>query len=257
MDKGRFHNMLNCNFYPEQGISLLPQQDLGKRVSKTISKLKWETFCTHPGSYSPSLQRGIVPCANEEVLENKGPINEASLERMTRGKVLPILKEAKTNKTRNGKDKVDRKRTNLNAETSLWSKLNDAKKLVNSINNMQIRLVATVEDIEKSQNLFYAYTRAWNSSIVAILGQLSLSLLPEFPMFPPIIRNYDPCSSDNDLEDQDRPVSDTKKEEESRNIEECLRKIDSLFEDGIFVNQEDIVVEKEVAATEEEIAAEE
>ncbi|KAH1097548.1 hypothetical protein J1N35_014469, partial [Gossypium stocksii] len=32
---------------------------LGKQVSKTISKLKWETFCTHLGSYSPSLVREL------------------------------------------------------------------------------------------------------------------------------------------------------------------------------------------------------
>ncbi|KAK5842929.1 hypothetical protein PVK06_005351 [Gossypium arboreum] len=38
-------------------------------------------------------QRGIVPRASEEVLENKGPINESSVERMTRGKETPILKE--------------------------------------------------------------------------------------------------------------------------------------------------------------------
>ncbi|KAK5839154.1 hypothetical protein PVK06_007919 [Gossypium arboreum] len=40
-------------------------------------------------------------------------------------------------------------------------------------------------------------------------------------------------------------------------IEECLRKIDSLFEDGIFADQEDTIVEKEVAATEEEVVVEE
>ncbi|KAH1056348.1 hypothetical protein J1N35_034413 [Gossypium stocksii] len=43
-------------------------------------------------------QRGIVPRASEEVLENKGPINEASVKRMTRGNDTLILKEAKTNK---------------------------------------------------------------------------------------------------------------------------------------------------------------
>ncbi|KAK5812547.1 hypothetical protein PVK06_027982 [Gossypium arboreum] len=52
-------------------------------------------------------------------------------------------------------------------------------------------------------------------------------------------------------------VSDNEKEEESRNIEECLRKIDNLFGDGIFADQEDTVVEKEVVATEEEVVAEE
>ncbi|KAK5836048.1 hypothetical protein PVK06_011792 [Gossypium arboreum] len=43
-------------------------------------------------------QKGIVPRASEEVLENKGPINEASVERMTRGKDTSILEETKTMK---------------------------------------------------------------------------------------------------------------------------------------------------------------
>ncbi|KAK5793732.1 hypothetical protein PVK06_034888 [Gossypium arboreum] len=55
----------------------------------------------------------------------------------------------------------------------------------------------------------------------------------------------------------EKMVSDNDKEEESKDIELCLQKIDSLFEDGIFDNQEDIVVEKEVAAVEEEVVAEE
>ncbi|KAK5845395.1 hypothetical protein PVK06_001577 [Gossypium arboreum] len=52
-------------------------------------------------------------------------------------------------------------------------------------------------------------------------------------------------------------VSDNDKEEESIDIEEYLRKIDSLFKDGIFVDQEDTIFEKEVAAVEEEVVAEE
>ncbi|KAK5793869.1 hypothetical protein PVK06_035036 [Gossypium arboreum] len=52
-------------------------------------------------------------------------------------------------------------------------------------------------------------------------------------------------------------VSDNDKEEEFRDIEKYLRKIDSLFEDGIFADQEDTVVEKEVVAVEEKVAAEE
>ncbi|KAK5785805.1 hypothetical protein PVK06_040424 [Gossypium arboreum] len=118
----------------------------------------------------------IMPHAGEKILENKGPINEASVKRMTQGKDTPILKEAETSKTRNGKAKVDRKRTSMNLETSLWHKLKDVKTM----------------------------------------------------------------------------VSDTEKEEELRDIDECLRKIDSLFEDGIFVDQEDTVIEKEVVAKEEE-----
>ncbi|XP_016728883.1 myosin-M heavy chain-like [Gossypium hirsutum] len=52
-------------------------------------------------------------------------------------------------------------------------------------------------------------------------------------------------------------VSDNDKEEEFRDIEKYLRKIDSLFKDGIFADQEDTVVEKEVVAVEEKVAAEE
>ncbi|KAK5843023.1 hypothetical protein PVK06_005450 [Gossypium arboreum] len=69
----------------------------------------------------------------------------------------------------------------------------------------------------------------------------------------------------DDLEDQDRSVEllsivrvfDNKQEEESKDIEECLRKIDSLFKDGIFTDQEDTVVEKEVATVEKEVVVEE
>ncbi|KAH1073451.1 hypothetical protein J1N35_025779 [Gossypium stocksii] len=152
---------------------------------------------------------------------------------MTRGKDTPTVKEIETSKTRKGKAKADRKGTNLNTKTSLWCKLKDVKKM--------------------------------NSSIVATLGQLNPSLLLEFPLSPLTIRNYDPYFSDDDLKDLDGSVasllivqvSNTKKEKESRDIEECLQKIDSLFNDGIFADQEDTTVEKEVAIAEEEVVAEE
>ncbi|KAK5845841.1 hypothetical protein PVK06_002074 [Gossypium arboreum] len=44
-------------------------------------------------------QKGIVPRDGEEVLENKGQINEASIGRMTHGKDMAILKEAETKGT--------------------------------------------------------------------------------------------------------------------------------------------------------------
>ncbi|KAK5839236.1 hypothetical protein PVK06_008011 [Gossypium arboreum] len=53
--------------------------------------------------------RGIMPCVSEEILENKGLINEAFVEIMTRAKDTPILKEVETSKTLNDKAKVDRK----------------------------------------------------------------------------------------------------------------------------------------------------
>ncbi|KAK5785427.1 hypothetical protein PVK06_040011 [Gossypium arboreum] len=241
--KEQFHdNMLKRIFHPEQGISLFPQQDLGRLVYKTILKLKQTGILVFPSLVMLLCQqRGIVPRASEEIVENKGPINEASIERMTRGKNAPILKEAKTNKTRKGKAKADSKGTNLNTETSLCHKLKNVEKMVNSINN-----------------------RAWNSSIVATLGQLSPSPLPKFLVFPPIIQNYDLSSLDDDLEDRDRSVasppivqvSEKTKEEESRDIEKCLQKIDCLFQDGIFANQLDTIVEKEVVATKEEVVDE-
>ncbi|KAK5771258.1 hypothetical protein PVK06_047448 [Gossypium arboreum] len=88
--------------------------------------------------------RGIVPRDGEEVLENKGPVNEASIERMIPDNDTLILKEAETSKTRKGKTKADNKGTNLDVETSLWHKMKDVKKMVKSINNRQIRLVARI-----------------------------------------------------------------------------------------------------------------
>ncbi|KAH1039098.1 hypothetical protein J1N35_040841, partial [Gossypium stocksii] len=62
-----------------------------------------------------------------------------------------------------------------------------------------IRLVATIEDMDKSQNLFYADTRAYNNSIMAILHQLSPTPLLEFPVFLPIIREYEASFEEDDL----------------------------------------------------------
>ncbi|KAK5819645.1 hypothetical protein PVK06_024662 [Gossypium arboreum] len=198
-------------------------------------------------------QKGIVPREDKEVMENKGPINEASIKRMTRGTKTPILKEAGTNKTKKEKAKADK--------TSLWRKMKDVEKMVTFISNRQIKLVAKIEDMENSQNLFYAYTEAWNSSIVAILNQLSPSPISDFPVFPSTIRNYEHSSTTDDFEDRDRSVasppivqvSDNDKDEESKDIEECLCKIDSLFENGIFVDQKDTFVEKEIDASKKEV----
>ncbi|KAH1056298.1 hypothetical protein J1N35_034363 [Gossypium stocksii] len=107
---------------------------------------------------------------------------------MTRRKDMPTMKEVETSKTRKGKSKVESKGTNLMAETSLLQKMKDIDKLVNSISNKQIRLVVTIKDMDKSQNLFYAYTKAYNNSTVATVRKLSLTLLPEFPIFPSFIR---------------------------------------------------------------------
>ncbi|KAK5835812.1 hypothetical protein PVK06_011522 [Gossypium arboreum] len=79
---------------------------------------------------------------------------------MTRGKDMSILKEAETSKTRKGKAKAGSKRTNLNAETSLWRKLKDVEKNGKFHQQQEDKIVTTVEDMERSQNLFYAYNRA-------------------------------------------------------------------------------------------------
>ncbi|KAK5785386.1 hypothetical protein PVK06_039968 [Gossypium arboreum] len=146
-------------------------------------------------------QKGIVPRDDEEVLKNKGPINEVPIERMTRGKDTPTMKEVETNKTRKGKTKIENKGTNLTVETSLLRKIKDIEKLGNSISNKQIKLSVTIEDIDRSQNLFYAYTRAYNNFIVATLRQLSPTPFLEFPVLPPIIREYEPSSEKDDQGD--------------------------------------------------------
>ncbi|KAK5811411.1 hypothetical protein PVK06_026742 [Gossypium arboreum] len=67
-------------------------------------------------------------------------------------------------------------------------------------------------------------------------SQLSPAALPEFLLFPPIIRYYKPPSEEDDFRDRDRSVkfppivhvSNVEKEEDSRDVEECMRRIDSL-----------------------------
>ncbi|KAK5825469.1 hypothetical protein PVK06_020306 [Gossypium arboreum] len=148
----------------------------------------------------------IVPREDEEIMENKGPTNEASIKRMTHGIETPILKEVGTSKTKKGKAKAGSKRTTLHTESSLWRKMKAVEKMVPSIDNRQVKLVATMEDMKNSQNLFYAYTKAWNNSIVATLIQLSPSPITNFLVFSPIIRNYELSSATDDFEDRDRSV---------------------------------------------------
>ncbi|KAK5836616.1 hypothetical protein PVK06_012411 [Gossypium arboreum] len=138
-------------------------------------------------------------------MDNKGPINKASVKGMAPGRETPILKEAGTSKTKKGKAKVNSKRTTLHIETFLWHKMKDVEKMVTSISNRQIKLVDRDRSVAS----------------------------------PPIIQ-----------------VSDNEKDKESRDIKECLGKIDSLFKNGIFADQENIVVEKEIDAVEEEVVVE-
>lgn len=73
-------------------------------------------------------QKGIVSRDDEEVMENKGPINEAFIERMTHGKDKPTMKEEKTSNTGKGKTKAESKGTNLTTDISLLHKMKDIKK---------------------------------------------------------------------------------------------------------------------------------
>ncbi|KAK5845851.1 hypothetical protein PVK06_002085 [Gossypium arboreum] len=127
--------------------------------------------------------------------------------------------------------------------------MKDIQKLTNSINTKHIRLVATIEDMDISKNLFYAYTRAYNNSIVAPLCQLSPTPIPKFPMFSPIIRGS--VESPPIVH-----VSDVEKEKDSRDVEDCMRRIDSLIEGDIIVVQEVSTVEEEVTVEEEDICVE-
>ncbi|KAH1097109.1 hypothetical protein J1N35_014030 [Gossypium stocksii] len=187
-------------------------------------------------------QKGIIPHDDEEVLKNKGPINEASIERMTRGKDTPEIKAVDTSYTKKGKTKAETTGTNLTVETSLLYKIQDIKKLANSISNKKIRLVATLEDMDRSQNLFYAYTRAYNNSIVASLS-------------------YEPSSEEVYLGERDRSVesppiihvSNVEKEEDSRDIEECMQRIDSLVEGDFLAGQKVSNIKDEVDVGEEKV----
>ncbi|KAH1130148.1 hypothetical protein J1N35_001526 [Gossypium stocksii] len=142
--------------------------------------------------------------------------------------------------------------------------MKDIEKLANSISNKQIRLVTTIEDMNISQNLFYSYTRAYSNSIVATLCQLSPNPLLEFPVFLSIIREYKPSSKEDDLGDRDRllesssivHVFDVKKEKDSRDLKEGMRRIASLVEGDIVVCQEVPVVEEEVIVEEEDVRVE-
>ncbi|KAK5775228.1 hypothetical protein PVK06_043098 [Gossypium arboreum] len=126
---------------------------------------------------------------------------------MTRGKDTLTIKEVETSKTRKDKTKAESKGTNLIAESSLLGKMQDIKK-------------------------------AYNNSIVAALRQLSPTLLLEFLVFPTIIQYYKPSSEEDELLDQDKSVespsivsvSNVEKEEDSRDVKECMRRIDSLVE---------------------------
>ncbi|KAK5839414.1 hypothetical protein PVK06_008199 [Gossypium arboreum] len=71
-------------------------------------------------------------------------------------------------------------------------------------------------------------------------------------VFPSLVMSL--CQQKGIVAWGDEEIMDNK---ESSDIEECLRKIDSLFEDGIFAAQEDTIVDKEAATAKEEIVAEE
>ncbi|KAK8680611.1 hypothetical protein V6N13_109552 [Hibiscus sabdariffa] len=75
---------------------------------------------------------------------------------------------------------------------------------------------------------------------------------PRVLVFPQIIRHVELSSNNIDFEDRDRTVesppivhmSDNEKQEESMDFEECIRKINSLFENDFNVGQEAVVEEE-------------
>ncbi|XP_016752685.1 uncharacterized protein [Gossypium hirsutum] len=140
--------------------------------------------------------KGIVPHDHDKILENKGPINEASIKRMTHGKDTPTMNKAETSKTRKGKTKVESKGINLTAEASLLHKMKDIEKLANSISNKSVES-------------------------------------------PPIVH-----------------VSNVEKEEESRDIDECMRRIDNLVEGEIIASKKASAIEEEVVVEEKDICVE-
>ncbi|XP_016673235.1 uncharacterized protein [Gossypium hirsutum] len=70
----------------------------------------FEVMCD-ANDFAVGAEKGIMPRDGEEVLNNKAPINEVSIERMTRGKDTSVLKDAETSKTKKGKTKADNKGT--------------------------------------------------------------------------------------------------------------------------------------------------
>ncbi|KAK5825550.1 hypothetical protein PVK06_020394 [Gossypium arboreum] len=98
------------------------------------------------------------------------------------------------------------------------------------------------------------------------LHQLSPAPLLEFPVFPPIVREYEPFFEEDGLGDQDRlvesppivHVSDVENEENSRDVKESMRRIDSLIKDDTIATQEAFAVEEEdVHAEVAEVTSEE
>ncbi|KAK8556343.1 hypothetical protein V6N13_064379 [Hibiscus sabdariffa] len=92
----------------------------------------------------------IVPLEEEEVLDNKSPVNEASIERMTHGKDTPTIKEATTSKAHKGKAKAEHEGTTPTIGRELWMEITDVEKQSNTLNNGQIKLVAKIDDMDKA-----------------------------------------------------------------------------------------------------------
>ncbi|KAK5775724.1 hypothetical protein PVK06_043657 [Gossypium arboreum] len=212
--------MLKRNFHPKYRISLLSQEDLGKQVYKTISKLNWETFYTHPGSYSPSLVR-----------ESYANLYNHELEFIFIREGLIQWETKKRNKLYN--TKVD---------------VGEHSKFIDDITDEKLDLLTGI--------------LVFPSLVMLLCEQRGIA--PH--VGEEVLENKGPineASVERMTHGKDTPIlkkvetiSDNEKEEESKDTEECLQKIDSLFEDGNCTDQEDIVVEKEVAAAEEEVVVE-
>ncbi|KAK5811679.1 hypothetical protein PVK06_027034 [Gossypium arboreum] len=90
--------------------------------------------------------------------------------------------------------------------------------------------------------------------------KLSLTPQLEFLGFPPIIQKYEHSSKEDDLGGQDKSVEshpivhifDVEKEEDSRDVEECMGRIDSLVEGDLIDGKKAPDVGEEVTVEEED-----
>ncbi|KAH1039479.1 hypothetical protein J1N35_041222 [Gossypium stocksii] len=104
-------------------VSVIHHQEIAECTARKTNILVFPSLIM-----SLCQQRGIVPWGDKEIMDNNGPINEASFKRMTRAIETPILQETETSKTKKGKAKAVSKGTTLHTETSLWRKMKDVEK---------------------------------------------------------------------------------------------------------------------------------
>ncbi|KAK8686020.1 hypothetical protein V6N13_125048 [Hibiscus sabdariffa] len=103
----------------------------------------------------------------EEILDNKGPISEASIKRMTRGRDTPTTKSTTTSKPGKGKSKVEVIGEDLIHKPKTWIKLRGIENVTTALTSKLIKLTTTVENM--------AMPRIY-SMLMSRLGTVPLSL---------------------------------------------------------------------------------